>query len=205
MTIEPSRSRPWHRAIEQTLGAAARHTVDVPGREQAAVLLLLYERDGEPWVVLTKRTDTVRTHKGEISFPGGARDPEDPDLWTTAVRETVEELGVDPDGVRQLGALDDFPTFSSGYVVSPFVAAFDGTPEWHPSEHEIAEVIELPLRRLAEAHRAEYWERHGARRPMHLFEVDGNTVWGLTAFILRGFLDLVGPALGYEEARDAHG
>lgn len=173
-----------------------RRTLDVPGRRPAGVLVPLFERDDEPWIVLTRRTDTVRSHKGEISFPGGARDPQDPDLWTTAVRETVEELGIAPEAIMQLGALDDLPTFGSGFIVSPFVAALERPGEWHPSEHEIAYVIELPLRALSDSHRIEVWEREGIRYPMHIFELDGHVVWGLTAFILRRFLDVVAPALG---------
>ena len=159
-------------------------------------MILVFERNDEPWIVLTKRTDTMRSHKGEISFPGGARDTDDPDLWDTAVRETEEELGVKSVQLQQLGALDDYPTFSSGYIVSTFVAAVD-PGEYAPHEEEVAEVIELPLRALSEAHRIEVWEREGIRYPMHIFEVDGYYVWGVTAFILRRFLDVVGPGLGF--------
>jgi 8-oxo-dGTP pyrophosphatase MutT (NUDIX family) len=181
-------------AIKQALEAHPRRMVEVPGRRQAGVLIMLFERDGEPWVVLTERTQTVSLHKGEISFPGGARDPEDEDLWATAVRETVEELGVDPNTLQQLGALDDYPTFSSGYIVSPFIAAVEPA-EWKASEAEIAQVIEIPLRRLLDVGRMEVWERDGIRFPMHIFDVDEHRIWGVTAFILRRFLDIVGPAI----------
>jgi 8-oxo-dGTP pyrophosphatase MutT (NUDIX family) len=187
-------------AIAGALGAHTRVTVDVPERRKAAVLILLFEREGEPWVVLTKRTETVSTHKGEISFPGGAHDDVDTDTWVTAVRETQEELGVDPAGLTLLGALDDYPTFSSGFIVSPYVAALQ-PQAWEASEAEIAHVIELPLRTLWDAARMEIWEREGVRFPMHIFEVGSHYVWGVTAFILRRFLDIVGPALGYEVQR----
>lgn len=183
------------RAVASALHAHPRVTVDVPERRKAAVLIMLFERAGEVWVVLTKRTDTVSTHKGEISFPGGGHDETDPDTWATAVREAQEELGVDPAGLIDLGALDDYPTFSSGFIVSPHVAAV--VPQtWIPSAFEIAHVIELPLARLAHAGRMEVWERDGVRFPMHIFDVDGHYVWGVTAFILRRFLDIVEPALG---------
>lgn len=182
-------------AIKKALEAHPRRMVEVPGRRQAGVLIMLFERDGEPWVVLTERTHTVSLHKGEISFPGGARDPEDKDLWATAVRETVEELGVDPNTLQQLGAMDDYPTFSSGYIVSPFIAAVEPPEEWHASEAEIAQVIEIPLRRLLDVGRMEVWERDGIRFPMHIFDVDEHRIWGVTAFILRRFLDIVGPAI----------
>ena len=186
---------PLLRSIQRALSAHERRTVDIPRRRQAAVLLPLFERNEEPWLVLTKRTDRVRSHKGEIAFPGGARDPEDPDLWSTAVRETYEEIGVEPARVQQLGALDDLPTFGSGFIVAPFVAAIDPPLQWTTSEDEIEYVIELPLRALIAAHKIEVWEREGIKYPMHQFLVDGHLVWGLTAFILRRFLDAAGPAL----------
>jgi len=182
-------------AIKKALEAHPRNMVEVPGRRQAGVLIMLFERDGEPWVVLTERTHTVSMHKGEISFPGGARDPGDEDLWATAVRESVEELGVDPNSLQQLGALDDYPTFSSGYIVSPFIAAVTPPEEWKASTAEIAHVIELPLKLLVDVGRMEVWERDGIRFPMHIFDADGYRIWGVTAFILRRFLDIVGPAL----------
>lgn len=182
-------------AIKGALEAHPRNMVEVPGRRQAGVLIMLFERDGEPWVVLTERTHTVSLHKGEISFPGGARDPGDEDLWATAVRESVEELGVDPNSLQQLGALDDYPTFSSGYIVSPFIAAVTPPEEWKASPAEIAHVIELPLKLLLDVGRMEVWERDGIRFPMHIFDADGYRIWGVTAFILRRFLDIVGPAL----------
>jgi len=182
-------------AIKKVLESQPRRMVEVPGRRQAGVLIMLFERDREPWVVLTERTHLVSLHKGEISFPGGARDPEDEDLWATAVRETVEELGVDPSTLQQLGALDDYPTFSSGYIVSPFIAAVEPPERWHTSEAEIAQVIEIPLRRLLDVGRMEVWERDGIRFPMHIFDVDEHRIWGVTAFILRRFLDIVGPAI----------
>jgi len=182
-------------AIKEALEAHPRNMVEVPGRRQAGVLIMLFERDGEPWVVLTERTHTVSLHKGEISFPGGARDPGDEDLWATAVRESVEELGVDPNSLQHLGALDDYPTFSSGYIVSPFIAAVTPPEGWKASPAEIAHVIELPLKLLLDVGRMEVWEREGIRFPMHIFDADGYRVWGVTAFILRRFLDIVGPAL----------
>jgi 8-oxo-dGTP pyrophosphatase MutT (NUDIX family) len=201
-TLSPARplSDETARAIEAALGAHERMTVEVPERRKAAVLIMLFERDAEPWVVLTRRTETVSTHKGEISFPGGAHDDTDPDTWSTAVRESEEELGVDPASLTLLGALDDYPTFSSGFIVSPYVAKV--VPQrWVANVHEIAEVIEVPLARLVAAARMEVWERDGVRFPMHIFEVDDAYVWGVTAFILRRFLDIVGPALGYVEDR----
>ena len=187
-------------ALRRALEARPARMLEVPDRRRAAVLLPLFERASEPWIVLTRRTETVRSHKGEISFPGGAEDPDDPDLWRTAVRETTEELGLEPHAMFPLGSLDECPTFSSNFVVSPFVAAINPPARWKPSAFEIAEVIELPLRELADIGRTEEWEFGGIRHPMPIFELNGHYVWGLTAHILGGFLNLVAPALGW----DAH-
>lgn len=198
---DPDRARAlserWLGPLRSTLDAYQRRAVRVPERRKAAVMIPLFERDGRPWVVLTRRTDQVRTHKGQISFPGGTHDAGDEDLWATAVRETHEELGLDPSAATHVGTLDDYPTFASGFIVTAFVASIEPPDAWRPSEVEIDEVIELPLAGLAEIGRVEMWEREGIRFPMSIFELDGHYVWGVTAFILRRFLDVIGPALGY--------
>lgn len=182
--------------VTRALHGYERRVLEVPSRRKAAVLVPLFERDGEAWVVLTRRTASMSTHAGQISFPGGAADPGEDDLWDTAARETCEELGVLPSDIAHLGALDDYPTYSSGFIVSAYVGSIAPPALWAHSEGEIDEVIELPLRRLAEVGRMEVWERDGIRFPMHLFEVDGHRVWGVTAYILRRFLDVAGHAVG---------
>jgi 8-oxo-dGTP pyrophosphatase MutT (NUDIX family) len=181
--------------IRGVLAGRAKRAVEMPERVAAAVLLMVFERDGEPWIVLTKRTQHVRSHKGEISFPGGVRDPADSTLEQTAVREAVEELGVDPSVIEIVGELDDLPTFSSGYVVSPFVAVVQPVATYSPSPAEIDEVIEVPVAELARVGRAAVWDRGGRQVPTHVFETGGHVVWGATGRILRDFLDVVGPAL----------
>jgi 8-oxo-dGTP pyrophosphatase MutT (NUDIX family) len=165
-----------------------------PGRD-AAVLLMLFERDGEPWLVFTKRTEHVQHHKGEISFPGGARDDDDPDIERTAVRETVEELGVDPEAIRVVGRLDEIPTYVTGYNVMPFVAVVPEQHSYRPSDAEIDEVIELPVDELARVGRRDVIIRSGFPIETNVFETRGHFIWGLTGAILRQFLDEVWPAL----------
>lgn len=186
------------RALAGVLEQHERAQVRVPERRQAAVLIPLFERGGEPWLVLTKRTETVATHKGQISFPGGAHDPTDADLWETAVREAEEEMGLVRDRVAYLGALDDYPTFSSGFVVSPYVASIDPPSAWEPHAAEVDHVIELPLREVHRIGRTEIWERDGIRFPMHVYEIEGHYVWGVTAFILHRFLEIASPVLGVD-------
>lgn len=185
--------------VERALGAYDRRTLEVPSRTRAAVLVPLFEREGEAWVVLTRRTASMSTHAGQISFPGGSADPGEDDLWDTARRETCEELGVAPGDVARFGVLDDYPTYSSGFIVSAYVGSIVPPELWSHSEREIDEVIELPLRRLAEVGRMEVWERDGIRFPMHLFDIDGHRVWGVTAYILRRFFDVAGHAVGLDK------
>ncbi|HEX9775900.1 MAG TPA: CoA pyrophosphatase [Actinomycetota bacterium] len=182
-------------AVANALAAYDRRLVEVPERRKAAVLIPLFSRDGEPWIVLTRRTDDVPTHKGQIAFPGGGHDPHDETLWDTAVREAHEEIGLEPARARALGSLDDYPTFASGFIVSPYVADIERPDAWVMSEREISAVIELPLRALARTGRTEVWERDGIRFPMHIFELEGHYVWGVTAFILHRFLATIEGAL----------
>jgi 8-oxo-dGTP pyrophosphatase MutT (NUDIX family) len=88
--------------------------------------------------VFTKRRDDLKRHAGEISFPGGRRDPEDPDLAATALRETHEELGLPPDAVEIVGALPPTPTFVTNYAVYPFVGLIEPGFRWEPADAEVA-------------------------------------------------------------------
>lgn len=144
----------------------------------------------EPTLLFTKRTETVRDHKGEISFPGGARHPEDPDLLTTALRETREELGISPDAFEVLGALPPTHTMVSGYVIAPFVGRLRERPRIAPSPVEIAEVLELPISRLFEVER-EVEAVGGLHPTMFVYDVDGHVVWGATGRIVHGFLEIL--------------
>lgn len=182
--------------LSSSLSGRPKVTVDPEDRVPAAVAILIFERDGEPWMVFTRRTQHVSTHKGEISFPGGARDPEDADLAAAAVRETVEELGLEAPAIDIVGELDDYPTFVTNYVVTPFVALIPAEHSYDHSEREIDEVIELPVRELARTLRMEDWTARGRQWPMYFYETRGYTIWGVTGYILTQFLSIAGEALG---------
>lgn len=162
-----------------------------PGRE-SAVLILLYDRDDVPHLVLTKRTDTLEHHPGQVSLPGGRPDPADGDLAMTALRETHEELGVAPESVRVVGRLPDVPTMASGFVISPFVGVSDAPLRPVPSEREIARVLEVPVVALlaADALLPATPDILSLRYPF-----DGEDVWGATARILRVFSGVVREAV----------
>jgi 8-oxo-dGTP pyrophosphatase MutT (NUDIX family) len=160
----------------------------VGGGTPAAVLVPVLDRP-EPALLFTVRSQEVRDHKGEISFPGGVRHPEDRDLLGTALRETEEELGIVPDLVEVLGALPPTHTVVTGYVIVPFVGVLTGRPALVPSPVEIAEVLELPVAALSASEREE--GTGDGLRTWFAYEVDGHTVWGATGRIVHGFLQVL--------------
>lgn len=168
---------------------------EADGSRPSAVMLMLYDHAGEPGLVFTKRSQTVRHHKGEISFPGGGMDPGDATLADTAIRETVEELGVDPEDLTIIGDMSEMLTYVTGFLVKPYVAHVPAREAYAHSEAEISEVLRVPLRVLTDVGREAEWEARGYRFTTNVFEVDGNVIWGATGKILRDFLDLVAPAL----------
>jgi 8-oxo-dGTP pyrophosphatase MutT (NUDIX family) len=168
--------------------------VEVADARDAAVLVLLADYLGEAHVVLTLRTDTVEHHKGQISFPGGARHGKDEDLALTALRETWEEIGVHPHDVDLIGRLDEIVTVSN-FRVAPFVGVLKRTPyPYAPSPVEVAEVLEVPLRHLLDPANKVYeprvaWGGGSAFSPVYRYH--SYRIWGATARMLEGFLDLL--------------
>ncbi|HEV3474548.1 MAG TPA: CoA pyrophosphatase [Actinomycetota bacterium] len=164
---------------------------DLPEGTPAAVVVPLLDLD-EPTLLFTRRTDLVRDHKGEISFPGGVRHADDPDLMTTALRETEEELGIGRDAFEIVGALAPVQTFVSGYVIAPFVGVLARRPTLRPSPVEIEEVLELGVAGLASEERKVVPD--GAPPglpPMYVYEMGGQIVWGATGRIVHGFLEVL--------------
>lgn len=139
----------------------------------------------DPALIFTVRSQEVRDHKGEISFPGGVRHDEDADLLTTALRETEEELGIPSDAFQILGRLPPTHTVVTGYLILPFVGLLSERPVLRPSPVEIAEVLELDLVRLSAAEQ----EEGVLPRSWFAYRLDGHTVWGATGRILHGFLE----------------
>jgi 8-oxo-dGTP pyrophosphatase MutT (NUDIX family) len=162
----------------------------------AAVLLILFDRDGETYTVLTRRTEMVATHKGQISLPGGMREPLDDSLLRTALRETHEELGIDPSLLEVVEQLPDVDTVVSNFTVTPFVARLSTPPEYRPHPGEVAEVLEVPISALLSAGSCAEEEWPGpdgagtVRR--YVFRYGEHVIWGATARILREFLNMRG-------------
>jgi 8-oxo-dGTP pyrophosphatase MutT (NUDIX family) len=165
----------------------------VPAPRRAAVLLMLFERDGETYTVLTRRTDLVATHKGQISLPGGMREPSDESLLRTALRETHEELGIDPAQVEVVEQLPDVDTVVSNFTVTPFVARLAAPPEYKPDPDEVAEVLEVQVSVLSrsDVYQEEEWPAPDGTGSVRrcVFRYGEHVIWGATARILREFLD----------------
>ncbi len=158
----------------------------------SAVLCVLYEDEGELHVVLTRRSPNMRHHAHEISFPGGRQDPSDADLWATALRESAEEIGLDPGTVVPVGQLDSFVTVGSRSLIHPFVAVCAGRPVVEvASPREVEAVVHVSLAELLsdEVWREEIWQFDDrGERALTFFEIVGDTIWGATGAMLRQLL-----------------
>lgn len=159
----------------------------------SAVLVPLYELDGEPMVLLTRRSPTLRSHTHEVAFPGGRHDETDADHIETALREAEEEVGLDPSLVDIVGALDWFVTGGSGSLVHPFVGRLATPPIGlvaNPGEVEAILPVRLSELLLDEVWREERWTRDGTEAPVTFFELHGDTIWGATGNMLRQLLTI---------------
>jgi len=161
-------------------------------RIRAAVLVPLYKKYGEYFVIFTRRTQNVSTHKGQISFPGGVRDRTDASLLDTALRESMEEVGITTNSVDVLGQLDDFATLVSYFVISPFIGLIPWPYQLTISESETAEIIHVPISALLDkACMSEGNEIVDDELvPACFFTHNGNIIWGATARILKQFLEI---------------
>ncbi len=179
--------------IKTALAAHERISM-APGPVPAAVLLPLYRKEGVRHVLFTKRTEHLHHHRGEISFPGGVRHPEDRDMRETALRETREEVGIEPADLEILGMLDDFYSIHD-FCVTPYVGLLPDDYRFRINPAEIERIIEVPLAHLLrpEIFRVEDWSWKGRSHPVCFYTYGDDEIWGLTAAILKQFLDLVFP------------
>jgi 8-oxo-dGTP pyrophosphatase MutT (NUDIX family) len=165
----------------------------------SAVLVAVFEEDGEARVVLTRRADTLRRHRGEVAFPGGRLEHGEAPL-AAALREAHEEVGLDPGAVAPLGWLRPIVTFASGSIIRPYVGLLDGRPALRAQPDEVERCFDVAIRELLDdgVFREERWRRPSPRAlsgdgtfPIFFFEVAGETVWGATARILTELCSLV--------------
>tara|TARA_B100000965_G_scaffold378848_1_gene374096 strand:- start:214 stop:897 length:684 start_codon:yes stop_codon:yes gene_type:complete len=181
-------------ALESAISGYNSRTLTDETKEQrrSAVLIPVYcSAQDELHVILTRRSAMMKHHTHEVSFPGGNQEPEDQDLWATAIREAHEEIGLNPELPRFVGTLDSFVTVGSNSLVTPFVGILDTVPTLEANPIEVEEIIDVPLAELLnpDIYREEIWQwQDGKSRPVFFFELIGDTVWGATASMLRQFL-----------------
>ena len=137
--------------IRHTLSERTRIQVTETDRIPAAVLIPVYREGDEYFLIFTRRTYQVSTHKGQISFPGGTRDQGDNSMLDTALRECEEEIGIPSSAVDILGELDDFPTHVSYFIISPFIGVIPWPSSFTISETETSEIIHVPVSALLNA------------------------------------------------------
>jgi len=172
------------------LGRYSPSRLDAADRE-AAVLAPIIQQSDRYEILFTKRSEHLGTHPGQMSFPGGGREPEDRDLQETALREAHEEIGLAPYEAEIIGAVDDKETVTR-YLVRPFVGLIPDR-EYTRDEYEVAEIVRLGVDELTNRknYESEYREHpeYGPLR-IHFFHVDGYTVWGATGEMLAQLLEL---------------
>ncbi|HEX5757978.1 MAG TPA: CoA pyrophosphatase [Thermoanaerobaculia bacterium] len=191
--------RSWLLAVRERLADPPPRRLPPGEQRRASVLVPLFVQSGELWTILTKRTDTLPTHRSQIAFPGGGLDlGEDP--WAAALREAEEEVGIAAEKVLRLGQLDEVET-PVGFRVVPCVGAVPYPYEARPNEAEIAEVFSLPLTAFANPRLIE--DRtvtiDAVPRSLRIYHVGNRQIWGLTARVLQNLL----VRLGVEGAPDA--
>lgn len=178
--------------LRQILAARPVQRIKDDIRELSAVLLPLYRKRGEYHLLFTKRTELVRDHKGQISFPGGVYENGDGSLENTALRECAEEIGLEAEQVRVLGRLDDIRTLISNYIISPFVAVIPWPYDFQVSSWEIEEIIEAPVTVFLnnDCMREEREIVDGTETVSYYYHYREWVIWGATARILNQFLDI---------------
>jgi 8-oxo-dGTP pyrophosphatase MutT (NUDIX family) len=167
----------------------------------AAVLVPLFNDGKEYRLLLTQRSNDVLQHKGQISFPGGKPHKADSSLLETALRESWEEVGLDPKDVEIVGELDDTPTTTSGFLISPFVALIPYPYKFIKNPHEIAEILDIPLSALMDKSRfkQEYVIDNNETVITYTYEYNGRIIWGATANIIKQLLDSLQSASGAQQ------
>ena len=174
--------------LRRRLAARTNRDLEESGLKHSAVMMLVMNKEGEAHVLLTRRTDTVSTHKGQVAFPGGGMDDCDGDYEAVAYRETWEEVGIGRDRIEHIGRFDDYISIS-GFHVTCFVGAIDYPYEYRLNRDEIESHLEALLAMFVEQRydRYELYNYKGSDYRVFFYYHDGYEIWGLTARILTDF------------------
>lgn len=165
-----------------------------PHARKAAVLLALFDQDEELYLTFIRRATTLRSHSGEIAFPGGSTDQKDASPVITALREAQEEIGLDPSRVEVLGIMPPVFTVVSNFLVTPVIAYLpQGLGTLRLQASEVDELLLLPLDGLADPtiQHTEEWTRGGVARTVYFYDYGPYRIWGATARILNALLELL--------------
>jgi len=184
--------------IKRALASRRKATIIDSSLTDAAVLLPIFEKHGKCHIIFTKRTEHLNHHKGQISFPGGGRHPEDRSLLETALRESHEEIGLIESDVEILGELDDAATVTSAFRIVPFIGLIPYPYEFNIDKFEVEEIFDLPLEAMMKrAVKKEEIMVYGEKIiRVYTFELNGRVIWGATAWILNQFLDILRSVTG---------
>ncbi|MBI4267936.1 MAG: CoA pyrophosphatase [Chloroflexi bacterium] len=182
---------PTRETIIDILAHRQRKSIDNPRLRAAAVLVPLFEKSGALHVLLTRRTDDVEYHKGQICFPGGGCDAGDRTRCETALREAFEEIGLRAQDAEILGELDDSVTVTSGFLVSAFVAFIPYPYPFILNQRETKESLEVPLSVFLSLDNFKLRQVPGMNATAYFVDWRSNVIWGATAAILKNFADLL--------------
>lgn len=179
--------------LKQILAQRTKLYITDNRRVPSAVLIPIFKHDGQYHIVFIKRTNKVKTHKGQISFPGGMRDEGDKTLLDTALRESAEEIGLRQEDAKVLGELDDEITTTSNYIVTPFIAFVPWPYQFKPNKMEVAKIISVPIAALFDkANRKPTTETLNGRKIESFdYYYRGTRIWGATARILNKLLAII--------------
>lgn len=176
--------------LKQILAQREKRRIADPKRVSAAVLVPIYEKDGQYYILFIKRTEWVEKHKGEISFPGGTYEAQDKTLLDTALRESAEEINLKPDDVEILGELDDVVSVQTNYLINPFLAFIPHPYKFKVDGKETEEIIEAPVQELMDIGSSLEEVRGSKTVTAYQYNYQGRVIWGATARILNQFLDI---------------
>lgn len=163
-------------------------------RTRAAVLVPIFRKDGQYYLLFIKRTDRVRVHKGQISSPGGAYEARDGTLLNTALREAAEEIGLAVEDIQVLGELDDQESVTTNYVITPFLALIPHPYHFRLDGHEVQELLEVPISALLDKDN-EHTEILPDKQVACSYHYGSEVIWGATARILKPLLDILAEVL----------